>query len=114
VFHSDGTGGYLIYAEWPGRRVYIDDRAELFVSELPEFVAARAGRPVWREVFAREGFEEALLREEDTLTDILRASGWQARSFEGGFVVLRRPHFVEGAVDSDAGEGRPYGRPSPA
>ena len=27
-------GGYLIYAEWPERLIYIDDRAELYGEEL--------------------------------------------------------------------------------
>src|SRR5690606_33794138 len=27
VFHSDASGGWLIYTQWPQRMVYIDDRA---------------------------------------------------------------------------------------
>ena len=30
AFHGDAEGGYLIYAEWPDRLIYIDDRAELY------------------------------------------------------------------------------------
>ena len=43
VFHDDRTGGYLIWAEGPGRQVYIDDRAELYRERLAEFVAVRDG-----------------------------------------------------------------------
>ncbi len=38
LFHDDVIGGYIIYAEWPGIDVLIDDRAELYGDELSRFV----------------------------------------------------------------------------
>ncbi len=89
LFHDDGTGGYLIFSQWPDRLVYIDDRAELFHSELPEFVEARGGRAVWREVFERYGIDEVLLREQDPLLETLRLAGWVEVYRDDTFVLMR-------------------------
>ncbi len=89
LFHDDGTGGYLIYSQWPDRLIYIDDRAELFHDELPEFVEARGGRAVWREVFARYGIDEVLLREKDPLLETLRLAGWSEVYRDDTFVLMR-------------------------
>lgn len=89
LFHDDGTGGYLIYAAWPDRLVYIDDRAELFHTELPEFVEARGGRAVWRDVFERYGIDEVLLRERDPLLETLRLAGWVEVYRDDTFVIMR-------------------------
>jgi hypothetical protein len=88
AFHDDAVGGYLIYAEWPERRVYIDDRAELHQEEFVDFVNARAGNDVWREVFNRYQLDQALLKLEDPLVQILEAEGWIQRFADDRFVVL--------------------------
>lgn len=89
LFHDDGTGGYLIYSQWPDRLVYIDDRAELFHRELPEFVEARGGRAVWRDVFDRYGIDEVLLRDGDPLLETLRLAGWSEAFRDDTFVLMR-------------------------
>jgi len=92
VFTDDGTGGYLIYAEWPDRKVFIDDRVELYGELMGTFIAARAGKPEWRDVFEEYGIEQALLSESDDLTTALRQAGWILRYQEpGGWVVLLSP-----------------------
>lgn len=91
VFHDDGAGGYLIYAQWPKRLVYIDDRAELYHTELPEFIEARGGLPVWREVFDRYGLREALLRTKDPLLETLRLAGWHETYRDETFVIMHAP-----------------------
>ncbi|MBT8165329.1 MAG: hypothetical protein HKO63_08640 [Acidimicrobiia bacterium] len=92
LFHGDAVGGYLIYEAWPDRLVYTDDRAELYGEErFEEFVDARAGRPVWREVFDRHGIDQALLSADSTgLQEVLSASGWYERYRDPEFVVLSR------------------------
>jgi hypothetical protein len=90
LFHGDAVGGYLIYAAWPDRLVYTDDRAELYGEDrFQEFVDARDGRPVWREVFARYGITQALLPADDTgLQEVLVAEGWAEGYRDDHFVLL--------------------------
>ncbi|MGH7930432.1 MAG: hypothetical protein ACREQV_21890 [Candidatus Binatia bacterium] len=88
AFHDDAVGGYLIYAEWPKRLVYIDDRAELYEDQFVDFVKARNADPVWREVFERFQIHQALLKKENPLTEVLLESGWSERFSDDEFVVL--------------------------
>ena len=91
AFHDDGVGGYLIYTKWPERLVYIDDRAELYENEFIEFVKARDADEVWREVFARYQIEQALLKHDDRLGQVLAAEGWETMFEDDKFVVLFAP-----------------------
>jgi hypothetical protein len=88
AFHDDAVGGYLIYAEWPERLVYIDDRAELYQRDFIDFVRARGGDAIWEEVFTRFGLDQALLKQEDPLVQVLEAEGWTRRFEDDRFVVL--------------------------
>jgi hypothetical protein len=91
AFHDDGVGGYLIYSKWPDRLVYIDDRAELYQDDFIDFSQARGAHDVWREVFARHGIRQALLKHEDRLSHVLRAEGWLPVFEDDRFVVLVAP-----------------------
>ena len=92
LFHGDAVGGYLIYAAWPDRLVYTDDRAELYGEErFQEFVDVRAGRDGWQDVFESHGIDQALLAADATgLQEVLAASGWSERYRDTDFVVLSR------------------------
>jgi hypothetical protein len=92
VFSDDGSGGYLIYAQWPEREVFIDDRAELYGAELmKEFVAARNGTPEWRDLFAEYGIGQALLQSDEGLVRALREAGWVTRYEDADWVLLEPP-----------------------
>jgi hypothetical protein len=59
---------------------------------MGRFIAARAGKPEWRDIFEEYGIEQALLSESDGLTTALRQDGWILRYQEpGGWVVLLSP-----------------------
>ncbi|MGI9649136.1 MAG: hypothetical protein ACR2OI_11500 [Acidimicrobiia bacterium] len=90
LFHGDAVGGYLIYSAWPDRLVYTDDRAELYGKDrFQEFVDARDGHPVWRDVFERYSISQVLLPADQTgLQEVLAASGWAERFRDDEFVVL--------------------------
>lgn len=92
VFHGDAVGGYLIYAQWPERLVYTDDRAELYGAErFQDFVDARDGRPVWRHVFAEYRITQALLPADGTgLGEVLALEGWTERFRDDEYVLLAR------------------------
>lgn len=88
AFHDDAVGGYLIYAKWPDRLVYVDDRAELYGATSVDFVRARAGHPVWLDVFNEFDIRQALLKIDDPLTQVLTARGWEERFRDETFIVL--------------------------
>ena len=90
VFHDDRAGGFLIWAEGPSRQVYIDDRAELYLDRLAEFVAVRDGDQPFEPVFERDGIEQALLKVTEPLVDDLEAAGWEPVFEDDEYVVLRR------------------------
>jgi hypothetical protein len=90
VFTDDSVGGYLIYAQWPGREVLIDDRAELYGREfMKEFVDARTGSPVWQDIMSRYGITQALVKSDWGITRALEEAGWAEVYFEAdGWTVL--------------------------
>jgi hypothetical protein len=88
TFHDDRTGGYLIWAEGPGRQVFIDDRAELYRDRLAEFVAVREGEEAWEPLFERDGIEQVLLRVEEPVVEDLRSAGWEAVFEDEQYIVL--------------------------
>jgi hypothetical protein len=86
-FHDAAVGGFLIYAEWPDRLVYLDDRAELYGAErLQEYDDARNGR--YHDVFARYGFTAALARNDWALRDVLAEDGWRVVAEDETFTVF--------------------------
>lgn len=91
TFHDDGAGGYLIWRMGPDFRVFIDDRVELYDERIEEFVNVRTRQEDWREVFARDGVEQALLDAEEPLVGDLLADGWAVSHEDEDFVVLRQP-----------------------
>ena len=90
VFHSDATGGYLIYAQWPEREVYIDDRAELYHDQYVQFTEVAAGKVGWEEELDRWDIDEALLEVDRPLAEVLRLAGWTEVFRDEHFVVLLR------------------------
>ena len=88
VFAGSAVGGYLIYAEWPERLVFIDDRAELYGQEgFQRFVDMLDGIGV-EEVFAQEAIDQAILRADWGMVEILRSLGWKTNHSDEYFVVM--------------------------
>lgn len=90
LFHDDSAGGFLIYAAWPDRLVYIDDRAELYGADRSEtFVQARAGDAGWEAALAEHDIRQVLLETDATgLQEVLLASGWVERHRDDSFILL--------------------------
>lgn len=89
VFHDDAAGGYIIYAQWPDRLVYVDDRAELYGDMLVTFAEVRGASPAWEKVFEEYGITEALLKRGTPLGELLTARGWAETYGDEEFVILR-------------------------
>ena len=76
VWHGTAMGGYLIYAEWPERLVFIDDRAELFgEAGFRAFHDQRIGE-MYQQVFADLGIRQAIVETDWDLGEALLAEGW--------------------------------------
>lgn len=92
AFHDDMAGGYLIYREWPERRVFIDDRAELYGGDFfRQFVAARFALRGWEELFDRHGIRQALVATGEPLVVLLESEGWELRYQDEDFVLYVAP-----------------------
>lgn len=89
VFHDDIAGGYLIWSEGPERKVFIDDRAELYGERMAEFVRVRSGQEPWQPVFQRDGIGQALLRNGEALIEELEAAGWDHAYRDESYTLLR-------------------------
>lgn len=89
TFHDDVIGGFLIWAEGPERKAYIDDRAELYGDRMREFVDVRRGETDWRPVFQRDGIEQALLPNDAHLVSELDEAGWAVVHEDENFTILR-------------------------
>ncbi len=90
VFHDDAAGGYLIYAQWPDRPVFVDDRAELYGEAFfRRYAAVRFGQVEPGELFEEFGVEEALLRQSDPARLLLADRGWSITYEDDEFLVMR-------------------------
>ena len=87
LFHSMATGGYLIYADWPGQEVYIDDRAELYgAAFLWEYSRIVAGAHA--DAFSRWGVTGVVAERRWPLVEVLIDEGWVVRAEDEHFVAL--------------------------
>ncbi len=88
AFHTMGTGGYLIYAAADDRRVFVDDRVELYGPDfLGVYLDASFG-VTWRELFAEWQLEQALLANASALLTKLVEDGWQVCRADDHFSVV--------------------------
>jgi hypothetical protein len=90
VFHDDSVGGFLIYSRFPERRVFIDDRAELYGSLIGRFIEARNGQGDWRGLLDEYRIGEALLRVTDPLSELLILDGWSELYRDDRYTVMSR------------------------
>ena len=88
TFHDDRVGGFLIWAKGPERKVFIDDRAELYGSRIREFVEVRDGEADWEPVFERDGIQQVLLENDASLLKRLLESGWSVTYRDHKFAIL--------------------------
>jgi hypothetical protein len=91
VFHGPGAGGLLIWAEYPDRRVFIDDRAELYGAAVFEELVATLDGTAGTAMLDRQGLNEALLKTSWRLGDRLQEAGWAETYRDDNWAVYRRP-----------------------
>jgi hypothetical protein len=73
VFSTDAWGGYLIYRMYPGRKVVVDDRHDLYgSSRIRQYLILTRAEPGWQSVLDDWKIRTALLPAGSTLANLLR------------------------------------------
>ena len=89
--HEDFVGNYLILRYGQERRVFIDDRYDMYpVSVARDYRTLLQGRPGVLDVLERRQIDVVLWEKDLPLVQILRATGWRETFSEKDFVVLQR------------------------
>lgn len=91
VFHGLSAGGLLIWAEYPERRVFVDDRAELYGVERFEAVVATIDGTSGTKLLDRLALDEALVKTSWELDEVLADEGWLQTYRDDDWAVYRRP-----------------------
>jgi hypothetical protein len=89
VFNEYGWGGYMIWNLYPGYRVYIDGRADVYGDDyLEEFLKTHDGRAGWRETLERAGVRAVLVKPDVPLASLLRQEPNWRNVFEDEQAVI--------------------------
>jgi nitrogen fixation-related uncharacterized protein len=91
VFHGPAVGGVMIYELWPERRVFVDDRAELYGAEGFAAVVDSWEATRHREVFAEHAITQVIVKQDQALASALRNEDWDVRYEDETWLVLARP-----------------------
>jgi hypothetical protein len=101
MFNEYDDGGYLIYRLFPGRKVFVDNRADLYGDVfLQTYYAVLKGARDHRPYFKKWAFEYAILASNSAMRRILALSGAFAVIFDDGVraVLVRREGVNAGAL----------------
>ncbi|MBI4161313.1 MAG: hypothetical protein HY509_02570, partial [Acidobacteria bacterium] len=80
MFNDVKFGGYLIWRRYPGARVFIDGRNEVYAALLPEVFAALRSAEAWRALLDRYRIDAALLRYPPALSPVIYPAAGEAPS----------------------------------
>jgi len=90
VAHEDFVGNYLILRYGQQRRVFIDDRYDMYpVSLATEYRTLLQGRTGALDILERRQIDVVLWEKDLPLVQILRAAGWRETFRERDYVVLQ-------------------------
>ena len=93
VFGPDQWGGYLIYRLYPGRKVVIDDRHDLYGSDrFREYLILIQGEPGWQDVLKKWQIRTLVLPAGSTLANLLGKipQEWQRVYEDTSAVVIEK------------------------
>ena len=91
LFNHYDWGGYLI-ASAPRTPVFIDGRLTLYLDTvLSEYTTVIGVHPGWREVIARRGIRQLLVRPADPVAVRARDLGWPIRAASDTYVLIDVP-----------------------
>jgi hypothetical protein len=84
VFNFQPWGGYLISHWYPGRRVFIDGRVDMYGADIArEYTQVATIKPEWRAVLDKYGVQTVLVGKDSPPSIVLALSGEWRRVFQG-------------------------------
>ena len=93
LFNEYEFGDYLIYSNWPGQRVFIDGRADMYGDQLlQDYYVVKRLQPGWQAVLDRYDIDWILFDTDSALVRALhRDRGWQLVHADGvASIFVRR------------------------
>ena len=92
IFNDYNWGGYLIWKLYPGRKVFIDGRADVYGDDfIFRYVRTYEGERGWRDELDRFGIQTVLIQPGSALTTLLREDpGWHTIYEDHEAVVFAR------------------------
>lgn len=84
LFNTYHWGGYLAWAFYPERRVFVDGRADMYGDQfIDEYREVYNVRPGWKDVLSRYGVQVILIEKDSSPATLLTASGEWREVFRG-------------------------------
>ena len=107
VFTSDQWGDYLIYKQYPARRVFIDGRSDFYGSKfVAQYLEILGVKYTWQQHLDEYGVDTVLLPTDAPLAGALKESGrWHVVYDDGDAIVFRTGVRPEGLPVSAANNG---------
>jgi hypothetical protein len=91
LFNQYDWGGYLIWAA-PATPVFVDGRLVPYLNGvLDDYTTVLGVHPGWRDVIARRGIRQILVRPSDPVAVRARDLGWPIRASSDTFVLIDVP-----------------------
>ena len=89
MFNSYNWGGYLIWTLYPGERVFIDGRADLYGDEfIEEYLRVTYAQAGWEEILARYGVGHAVIEASSPLAGVLALHPTWREVYRDGLAVV--------------------------
>lgn len=89
IYNKYGWGGYLLFRLFPGYRVYVDGRADVYGDDfLFQMVKTYQGQPGWREPLDRYGIRTVLIEPDVPLANLLRDDNQWRKVYEDPQAVI--------------------------
>ena len=102
LFTTDAWSGYVIYRAWPGLRVVVDDRHDMYGPEyMKRYLKIVNGEPDWNEQLHAMGAHSALVDSSSALGSLLRVTPEWRLVYDDGQAAL-----FEGTLEADSRDSR--------
>ena len=102
LFTTDAWSGYVIYRAWPGLRVVVDDRHDMYGSQyMKQYLKIVNGEPDWNQQLHAMGAHSALVDSTSALGSLLRATPEWKLVYDDGQAAL-----FESVLETDSRDSR--------
>jgi len=109
MFNNDEFGDYIIYAAWPGYRVFFDGRSDMYGAQrLKEYLSVRGIAPGWERVLEKYGISWVIFNARSPLSQhLLERPDWRLIYADRVAVIFVRNTEEYEALIERYGDARP-------